>query len=257
MEAIMTKPEISVCIPAYEMNGYGALYLEASLERLAEQDFQNFEVIVSDQSLDDAVKSVCERRSDTMNISHLWNRGSKRQASTNINYALDHTHGRILKVLFQDDYLCDRRSLSIIHEKFVETGCDWLLCGSGIVEDGKNVKRPMIPLLTEKLHFGKNTVSSPSVLAIDRRCAERFDENLIWLMDVEFYKRLWDTKGLPAIVNTTLVANRIHDHQVSGKVDRKMQARELDYIWKKYASKSTVSAKLEFLKRRIKTIIAT
>lgn len=253
----MTEPEISVCIPAYEMNGYGAPYLDASLERLAEQDFKNFEVIVSDQSVDDGVKAVCEKWSDTMDISHIWNRGSKRQAAANINYALDHSHGRILKVLFQDDYLCDRRSLSLIHQRFVETGCDWLLCGSGIVEDGESVKRPMIPLLTEKMHFGKNTVSSPSVLAIDRRCTERFDENLIWLMDVEFYKRLWDDRGLPEIVPTTLVANRIHDHQVSGQVDRKLQARELDYIWKQYASKSTVSAKLEYLKRRMKTILAT
>jgi glycosyltransferase involved in cell wall biosynthesis len=253
----MTEPEISVCIPSYEMNGYGAQYLDASLEKLAEQDFQNFEVIVSDQSVDDDVKTVCEKWSDKINISHLWNRGSKRQAATNINYALNHTNGRILKILFQDDYLCDRRALSLIHERFVETGCDWLLCGSGIVEDGGNVKRPMIPSLTEKLHFGKNTVSSPSVLAIDRRCAERFDENLIWLMDVEFYKRLWDAKGLPEIVPATLVANRIHDHQVSGMIDRKLQAKELDHIWKKYASKSTVSAKLEFLKRRMKTIFAT
>jgi hypothetical protein len=29
--AIMAKPEVSVCIPAYGMNGYGAEYLDASL----------------------------------------------------------------------------------------------------------------------------------------------------------------------------------------------------------------------------------
>ncbi|MFU1477592.1 glycosyltransferase family 2 protein [Roseovarius sp. C7] len=253
----MIKPEISVCIPAYEMDGHGAGYLEILLQKLEEQDFRDFEVVVSDQSTDNRIEDMCNDWSDRLNIYHVWNREAPRQASANINHALDCAEGGILKVLFQDDYLCDRSCLAHVHQRFMETGCDWLLCGSGVVRDGDTIERAMVPSLNEKLHFGKNTVSSPSVLAIHRRCVERFDENLIWLMDVEFYKRLWEAKGEPEILPTTLVANRIHAYQVSNRVDRRLQARELDYVWRKYAAKSTTSGKLEYLKRRMKTIFST
>lgn len=253
----MARTDISVCIPAYEMEGYGSDYLEFSFRKLEAQDFQNFEVVVSDQSADSRIKDLCDDWSDRLNIFHVWNREAPRQASANINHALNQANGEILKILFQDDYLFDCTCLTNVQKRFIETGCDWLLCGSGIVREGETIERAMIPSLSDRLHFGKNTVSSPSVLAIHRRCLERFDENLVWLMDVEFYKRLWDAKGEPEILPSTMVANRIHKHQVSSRVDRKLQAKELDYMWRKYAAKSTVSGKFEFLKRRMKTILST
>jgi len=252
----MPNPKISVCIPAYEMEGHGVDYLEFSLQKLEEQDFRDFEVVISDQSTDTRIEELCRNWSERLNMCHVWNRDAPRQASANINHALNCANGEILKVLFQDDYLCDPTCLTQVHDGFAETGCDWLLCGSGVVRDGKTIERAIIPLLTDKLHFGKNTVSSPSVMAIHSRCAERFDEKLIWLMDVEFYKRLWDAQGAPRILSDTLVANRLHGHQVSNRVDRKLQAIELDYVWKQHAATSTLSGKLEYLKRRLKTILS-
>ena len=62
----------------------------------------------------------------------------------------------------------------------------WLLTGSEL-QDGKTIERPMVPHLT---HYTlANTVSSPSVLAF-RAWRVFFDENLIWLMDVELYASL-------------------------------------------------------------------
>ena len=43
-------PKLSVCIPAYDMNGLGATYLEESFHTLENQKLTDFEVIVSDQS---------------------------------------------------------------------------------------------------------------------------------------------------------------------------------------------------------------
>ena len=72
-------------------------------------------------------------------------------------------------------------------------------------------------------------------------------------MDVELYARLWEKYGDPIILPETLVANRLHSDQVSQKVDRSIQKRELDYVLKKSASFTRISGYLEYAKRRAKT----
>ena len=73
-------------------------------------------------------------------------------------------------------------------------------------------------------------------------------------MDVDIYARLWQDYGDPVILPETLVANRLHANQVSQKIDRTIQKRELDYILKKFASSTQMSGYLEYAKRRAKTI---
>jgi len=53
-------PVLSVCIPAYGMAGKGALYLRDALQSIVAQDFADLEVIVADQSDDDALAAVCD-----------------------------------------------------------------------------------------------------------------------------------------------------------------------------------------------------
>jgi glycosyltransferase involved in cell wall biosynthesis len=236
------------------MNGMGATYLEKSFGVLAKQTLDGFEVIVSDQSLNDDIKELCEVWQGRLNLRHYWNRDGERQASANTNHALKMARGAVHKVLFQDDFILSETALQEIFEAFDGLEAMWLLTGSGNTRDGQTIERPMVPHLTPKLHFGKNTVSSPSVLAIRASCEHQFDENLIWLMDVEFYARLWKNYGNPIILPETLVANRLHADQVSKSIDRAIQKRELDYVRKKFTSSTQMSGYLEYAKRRAKTL---
>ena len=248
------NPKLSVCIPAYEMNGLGATYLEESFRILAKQTLDSFEVIVSDQSVNDDVKELCEAWQGRFHLCHYWNRDGERQASANINHALERARGAVHKVLFQDDFILSETALQEIFNAFDGQEAMWLLTGSGITKDGQTIERPMVPHLTPKLHFGKNTVSSPSVLALRASCEHRFDENLIWLLDVDSYARLWEKFGNPIILPETLVANRLHADQVSESIDRDLQKRELDYVRKKFTSFTKMSGYLEYAKRRAKTL---
>lgn len=247
-------PKLSVCIPAYDMNGMGAAYLEESFHALANQTLNDFEVIVSDQSDTNNVFELCEAWRTRLALHHYWNRDGKRQASANVNYALEKARGAVYKVLFQDDFLLSKTVLQDVVEAFEQQDAMWLLKGSGVTTDGQTIERPMVPRLTTKLRFGKNTVSSPSVLAFRASCEHLFDENLIWLMDVEMYARLWNDYGDPIILPETLVANRLHSDQISQNVDRSLQKRELDYVLKKSASLTQMSGYLEYAKRRAKTL---
>tara|TARA_B100000575_G_scaffold94201_1_gene75096 strand:+ start:430 stop:1206 length:777 start_codon:yes stop_codon:yes gene_type:complete len=247
-------PKLSVCIPAYDMNGLGATYLEESFRTLEKQTLTDFEVIVSDQSGNNDVFELCKAWCKRLTLYHYWNRDGKHQASANVNYALGKARGAVYKVLFQDDFILSKTVLQDIVDAFEIEDSMWLLKGSGITKDGQTIERPMVPSLTPKLHFGKNTVSSPSVLAFRASSEHFFDENLIWLMDVELYARLWKDYGDPIVLPETLIANRLHADQVSQKVDRRIQKRELDYVLRKSASFTQISGYLEYAKRRAKTL---
>ena len=73
-------------------------------------------------------------------------------------------------------------------------------------------------------------------------------------MDVELYARLWKDYGDPIVLPETLIANRLHADQVSKKVDRLIQKRELDYVLRKSTSFTQISGYLEYAKRRAKTL---
>jgi glycosyltransferase involved in cell wall biosynthesis len=244
-------PHLSLCIPAYSMGGAGAAFLAQSFEVLTSQSFDDFEVVVSDQSDDGAVAAVCEAYSDRLSVRHIWNLDGKRQASANVNRAMRHAEGEIVKILFQDDYLNGSRALEVIVKALGSAG-KWHLCGSGVSRNGGAVERAMVPQLTSKLKFGKNTVSSPSVLAMRRACLEFFDEDLIWLMDVDLYQRLWDRLGDPVISPETLVVNRIHSGQVSASVSPELRRQELRYMRRKQQGSLQLSSRIEYWRQLLK-----
>lgn len=252
MVAMSERPAISVCIPPYDMAGEGGRYLDHSLERLAAQDFTDFEVVVSDQSATTGVLEVCAAHADRLTIRRVDFRHGKRQGSANSNNAMRHARGRILKILFQDDFLCDDSALRQLFDAFEIPDCKWALIGSAVTRDAETLERPMVPHWHDQIRYGRNTISSPSVLALDAGHEIWFDENLIWLMDADMFQSCHRAFGAPVILPDTLVANRIHEGQVSAGVSRKLRRHELLYTARKgglIASRGDVKAFLyQYLK---------
>lgn len=245
-------PIISICIPAYDMGGQGAEFLLESFEALLRQSFEDFEVIVSDQSEDSGVATVCKAYIDRLDITRLDYRSGQRQAAANTNHAMRHARGEVIKILFQDDFLTRRDALARHVEAFNNQGALWVLCGSGTSRDGKTLDNPMVPRLNPNLYLGKNTVSSPSVLAIRADAGLEFDENLIWLMDVDMYHRCADALGQPHILPDPLVANRLHEGQVSAGVSPALRRRELSYVRAKYRAQESLGNRLHYYKQWLK-----
>jgi glycosyltransferase involved in cell wall biosynthesis len=250
-QKVEIMPKISICIPAYDMGGKGAMFLEQSFLRLGAQDFDDFEVVVSDQSQSSDVYDLCVSTTE-ITVRHVWFRDGPKQASANTNNAMRHATGEIIKVLFQDDLLMARDALRQTAEAFDHSDAAWLICGSGVTRDGQTVERPMVPRLHPQLHLGKNTVSSPSVLAMRAAQKLEFDEDLIWLMDVDLYKRLLLAYGAPHILPDTLVWNRLHSGQVSESVSGETRARELKYVRGKFSAHETFGDWLMYHKQVLK-----
>lgn len=245
-------PYISVCIPAYGMGGQGAEYLLDSFEHLLRQTYEAFEVVVSDQSDDEGVATICKAYGDRLDITRLDNRGGARQASANTNNAMRAASGQVLKVLFQDDYLCDPTALAQHAEAFSKGGAKWLLCGSGVTHDGQSLEHTMVPRLNPNLYLGKNTVSSPSVLALRAGTGLEFDEALIWLMDVDMYTRLNKALGEPHILPGAMVVNRLHKGQVSAGVSPSLRRRELRYMRARHRADESLGNRFHYYKQMLK-----
>jgi glycosyltransferase involved in cell wall biosynthesis len=214
---------ISICIPAYEMGGQGDEYLYQSFKQIAAQTYRDFEVVVSDHSLDTRVQNCCKRET-RFPVRYYHNPDNRGSSSANINNAMRHAEGDIIKVLFQDDYLYHMDVLGTIAREMGDA--DWLVtaCMNSDVHGPVCFTRP---------HPAINTIGCPSVLAVKNEGHLEFDKNLKWLMDCEYYRRCWDTFGAPKIFPIIGVAIGHGDHQVTGGISRLQKVREHAYVnWK-------------------------
>ena len=208
------------------MHGRGATFLRHCVESVLRQDVGDdvfdgvVEIVVSDQSNDTTLLHVC-RNLDVppgFQLLHVPESSPRRSASTNLNAAFDSSSGRIIKILFQDDFLVSRHALlETLKALEAHPAKSWLLCGTTHTRDGETFFGDMVPRLHDRIHLGSNTVSSPSVLALRRSAWIPFDTRLRWLMDVDVYRSLRTAYGPPVILESILVANALGEHQVTAQ----------------------------------------
>lgn len=223
---------ISICIPTYEMGGDGVAYLEYSFDIICQQTLKPFEVVISDHSVNDEIAKLCEYWKTLLNIKYYKHTEHRGSSSANLNYAISKAKGDIIKILFQDDFLYDECSL----EKQMKCLGDAMWLVSACCHyNGKELHSPFYPMYHDNIQYGHNTISSPSVLMIKNSDVITFDEQLVWLMDVDYYKRLYLKFGLPSICNDITIVNREHPNQVSNTLaTTKVKQFEYDYIINKY-----------------------
>jgi hypothetical protein len=217
------------------MKGKGVEYLNFSLNKLLDQTFTDFDVVISDHSLNNDIEKLCETWKNKLDIKYFYNESKRGISSANINNAIKNATGEAVKILFQDDFLFDSQSLEIQYLHFFSNHNSWLITACAHTSDGENIVDSFYPKYHDNIHFGNNTISSPSVIMMNRELALEFDENLFWLMDVDYYKRMFDRYGLPSICNYITVINRNHQDQVSNTLaTEEVKIKEYNYIKEKY-----------------------
>lgn len=207
--------ELSVAIPTYEMKGSGVHYLSELFESIKMQDFDNFEVCISDHSKNDDILEICEEYANFFEIRYFKNEDSRGNGPANTNSAVQMCEGRITKLIFQDDLFIDKSALSKIKNTFDNARCAWCFNGFSHTNDGKNHFRYMIPKWTDMVLEGRNLLGSPSCVSFLTEKFESFDENLVLLMDTDFYHRMRYKYGMPSIIADCLISNREHNDRIS------------------------------------------
>lgn len=233
--------KISIAIPTWECYSRGQEFIGDLLRTIEIQTFRDFEVVISDHSVDNKLVEIVDKFKNKFEINYFKNNNDRGNSSSNTNTAINKCSGEIIKVMFQDDFFYDDEALEKIHNHFTED-VKWLLCGSNHTnDDGYNFYWDLYPKWNDDIIKGINTIGSPSVLSARREVfgKNKFDTNLVMMMDCDFYYNLKKTYGDPVYYNDVLVTNRVHEHQISQKFYSQKKynenfQKEINYCLKKH-----------------------
>lgn len=205
--------KFSVAIPCYEMHGRGAELLDHALRSIVIQDHEDIEVVVSDHSKDDAVKNLCDSYADRLVIRYQRFEEKRGSSSANTNNCLAHCTGELIKILCQDDMLFGASALSLTAKAF-KPGKHWLVTDYLHTRDHETFNARFSPRMNSRIEV-KNSIGTHSGLTVRNANLPRFDEELLWFMDCEFYRQLYDLYGRPVYLRKPTVAVMLWEGQVT------------------------------------------
>lgn len=225
--------KISIAIPSYEYNGHGRDCLLYSFERMKEQTFKDFDVVISDQSADNSIEELCNEWQDRLDIKYYNVHEDIGNPAKNMNSAVEKAEGDWINILCQDDYLMNEDSLQIIADNIDEEH-DWIATGYVHTDNRKNYFNYHAPQLNQHIYI-VNTIGTPSCVTIkNKKDLPKFDENLSYAYDCEFYYRFWLKHGKPKLITDVTIANYLWDQSITSHINQDLIRRENDYILKKH-----------------------
>jgi hypothetical protein len=231
----MNKPFFSIAIPTYGYNGRGSEFLEFNLEILKKQSFKNFEIIISDHSIDNTIKDIYNKWKDILDIKYFLNEMGRGIISPNINNAMTKCCGEYIKILFQDDFLYNENSLQIQYDFLMKhENTNWLMTKFYHSNDGITFYRLFSPVYNNLIWTGNNTMGCPSGMTLKNKNLIFFNEGLNWLMDVDFYKRMFDKYGEPEILDEITYVNRTWGNRLTDTITQELKDNEFIYLNKIY-----------------------
>lgn len=228
------KPKISVCIPAYQAPAFFGKVLESVLQ----QEFRDFEVIVTDDSPDDSIRDIVSQVQCTVPLVYEKNH-QRLGAPRNWNRCISLATGEYVKMLHHDDWFLTPDSLGQFL-RLMESNPDACMgfSSSQTYEERtvlKSVHRPSAKVEWLKkdpnVLFLENFVGPPSSVIFRNGLGVRFDESLRWLVDVEFYLRLLRDKPF-AFCEEPLVGVTVEGaHQVTREFECKNEREIFEYLY--------------------------
>lgn len=225
METI--RPKISIAVPTHSMEN-ADYFLIRCLESLWNQSFQNFEIVITDNSDDDIVKDICDRYKTGIR----YFRNPRKGMAQNTNEAIKRSRGELIKILYMDDYMAHDSALKKIVGTF---NGQWLVSSCEHIKAGENFTHSLhVPRYNKDIQKGVNTIGSPSVLTIRNDKPLLFDENMTWLLDADYYKRMYDLYGEPFILQDVNVIIGLHPNQMTHILSDEYKLSEHKYINNKY-----------------------
>jgi len=254
------SPAVSICVPAYEQPEF----LRRTLESVFAQEFQDFEVIVTDDSQTDAVAAVVERWRDDARL--IYQRNPVRLGSPgNWNAAMVQANSPLIKFLHHDDWFTTPASLGQFVAA-IESAPDVTFAFSAAnacEDDGRLIflhqpKQALVDGFVREpvsLQFA-NFIGAPSATIFRRITGFEFDARLKWVVDIDAYLRIVGPRPNCRYISEPLVSvasNGAHQVTRDFAADRVARAAEHFYLYAKHPPTS-LKARLQglnFLKNQL------
>lgn len=226
--------KVSICIPAY--NNTEAVH--RLLTSIKAQDYTDYEVVITDDSTGDEIDSLARKMG---NIRYYKNK-VRLGATANWNEAVGKCTGEYIKIMHHDDWFTDKGSLAeMVRLLDMHPEADIAFCGTRQVEEGKSHDRYTSDKEAEEIEadyrnlFLGNTIGAPSA-TIYRNLAGVYDENLTWLVDMDFYMAVLKKNPHFCYTKEPLISIGVGRNQLTEQCigNALINIREYGYIYKKY-----------------------
>ena len=232
--------KVSICVPAYNQPDC----LRRALESIQIQSYQDYEVIITDDSTNSLVQEVVQPYLADSRYQYYRN-VNRKGTPGNWNEGIRHAKGLLIKLLHHDDWFIDGDSLAEYVRLLEEKPEANFAFSAAIAFDSAQrrlfVHQPSVFQLTElskeptSLFWG-NFIGAPSATIFRKQDSMFFDEQLKWLVDVEFYIRTLKLNPHVAFSARPIVGiTAVSDHQVTTEIakDSGLQLRENLYLYDK------------------------
>lgn len=245
-------PKISVITPSFNQGSF----IEQTIRSVLKQDYPNLEYIVIDGGSTDETVSVIKRYSSRI---AYWVSESDRGQTHAINKGLSRATGDIIAYINSDDYYLPGALEKVARYWVEHPDCDLVHGQCEIVDHvGALVRLQQgdIRSLEQCLDlwgvwWGGGNFVQPEVFWT-RRMTEKigpFREDLHWVMDYDYWARIFAVGGRAGFIDDRLAAFRLHPLQKSTQPER--TANELLSVVRPYLfSKSTPIGRKEQIRLR-------
>jgi len=231
----MTK--VSICIPAY----LHVDLLERCIQSVLEQNFKDFEVVITDDSPNNIIEERIKLyRDDRI---HYFKNIRTLGSPANWNECILKAKGEYIKILHHDDWFSTPLSLGtyvdLLNDNPESNIAFSASCDISASYQKVHVLTPSVYQKISKqpeLLFLGNVIGAPSVSIFRNNKNLLFDTQLIWLVDTDFYIRMLQHNHPFAYTNNVLVNIGISNLQITRSCLEKPEVRikEKLYLYKKF-----------------------
>lgn len=236
----MNKTDVSVCIPTYRQTNS----LRRLLNSIFMQSFDDYEIIITDDTPDDSVEHVVKEFQQNKKIRYIRN-SVRRGSPENWNEAVRLASGKYIKLMHHDDWFKEKESLAKYvkllddnpHADFAFSSCSAYAPDSRHLFEHAPSQKDISNLeCNPNFLYPNNFIGSPSVTIFRRKANILFDNRLKWVVDIDFYIRIllknntfvyWQE---PLVCITTGGENQVTYEVIK---DKKLQVFEWLYLYGK------------------------
>lgn len=250
----MKLPRVSICIPTYCQIDY----LRETLRSVKAQDFDDYELIISDDTPDESVQQLVASIGFDDRLQYHRNPVAL-GSPENWNAAVRRAKGAYIKLLHHDDRFSHSGALGVFvrlldehpEANFAFSASSAVNIMHGHSHDHCPGKEQVAQLIAapEKL-FLNNLIGAPSATIYRNGLGIEYDCKLQWLVDVDFYIRLLCRNSHLVYTPEVLVAAAINaGHQITErcKNNATMDLFEHQYLYQKIAPKISGDPGVQFV----------
>ncbi len=230
-------PKVSICIPTYNQT----IHLKRTLDSILIQTYQDYEIIITDDSPGLIVKEFVEKYDFKGRLFYFKNDVTL-GSPQNWNECIKKASGEYIKIVHHDDWFTTGDSLA----QFVALLSDNPQCSLAfsssfvLLANGDNWVHQVSPNDINRIQSHpeslllSNKIGSPSAVIYRKSVFEYFDKNLIWLVDIEFYIRVICKFNKPAYNSLPLITTYGAEGRVSDYCNnREVEVSENFYVFQK------------------------